>query len=340
MIIYTFPIYTPHIAKDVQMLESFHQVKALSFTNDPIRLPFYFILQFFQLLIYAPKTSHYLCYLSGYHSLLPVMFGRTLGKKVYIQCGGTDAMHMPEINYGNYRKRLLRDSTLYSFKNCTKIIPVAKALIQQDYKYSSLISPHQGLKNLIPYLETPIEVIHKGYDSQFWKDSGSHRPENSFITVAKGISRERKAMIMGMDLLQQLAEAKPEASFTVIGDPMYSSPLPNIKIIGELSPEKLLKEYNKHQFYLQLSMSECFPDDLAEAMLCGCIPIGTSVGAIPEIIGDAGFILEKKDTTLLLKMVERLKRSNLQALRILASFRIRTYYNLEDRKKALVALFK
>ncbi|HSJ69372.1 MAG TPA: glycosyltransferase family 4 protein [Anditalea sp.] len=340
MIIYTFPSYNTHVYKDIRMLESIHKVKALSFTNDPIRLPFYFILQFFQLLIYAPKTSHYLCYQGGYHSLLPVMFGRTFCKKVYVQCSGTDAMHMPELNYGNYRKRWLRDSTIYSFKNCSKILPVTKTLILQEYKYSSFISPHQGLKNLVPYLETPIEVIHKGFDSRLWMDKGSHRPENSFITVAREISRDKKALIKGMDLLQQLAEAKPEASFTIIGDALYYSPLPNIKIIGKISSEKLLEEYNNHQFYLQLSMSDGFPDALAEAMLCGCIPIGSSVGAIPEIIGDAGFILEKKDTALLLKLVNRLKRSNLHALRILASFRIKTHYNIEDRKKALLDLFK
>lgn len=340
MIIYTYPIETAFIKRDVEMLSPHFKVKTLEFTHDPIRLPFYFILQFFQLLFYAPKTSHYLCFFSGYHSLLPVMFGKTLGKKVFIQCGGTDAMNMPEINYGNYRKRWLRESTIYSFKNCTKILPVAQALVQQDYKYSSLISPSQGLRNLIPYLETPIEVIHNGFDSNFWKDQGTHRPENSFITVATGISKANRAMIKGMDLLQQLAEAMPEANFTVIGDPSYHTSIPNIKILGKLPPEKLLEEYNNHKFYLQLSMSEGFPNALAEAMLSGCIPFGSAVGAIPEIIGDAGFILEKKDTSLLIKLVETSKKSNLPALRILAPFRIKTHFNYEDRKNALVELFK
>jgi len=339
MIIYTFPIYTAHISKDIHMLGSLYKVKALSFTDDPIRLPFYFILQFFQLLFYAPKTSHYFCHLAGYHSLLPVMFASTFGKKIFIQCAGSDAVNMPEIKYGNYRKRWLRDSTIYSFKNCSKILAVNKALIEQDYKYSSLISPFQGLKNLIPYLETPIEILPKGFDSQLWVDKGSLRPENSFITVVSGISRSHLAKIKGMDLVEQLAEAMPEGSFTVIGNSDYHTPIPNIKTIGNLSPEELLNEYNSHKFYLQLSMSEGFPDALAEAMLCGCIPIGSAVGGIPEIIGDAGFILEKKDTARLLKLVATCKRANLPALRILAPFRIKTHYDYANRKKALLALF-
>jgi len=340
MIIYTYPIETAFIKRDVEMLSPFFKVKTLEFTNDPLKLPFYFILQFFQLIFYLPKTSHYLCFFGGYHSLLPVMFASTFGKKIYIQCGGTDAMNMPEINYGNYRKRWLRESTVYSFKNCTKILPVAASLVEHEYKYSSIISPFQGLVNLIPYLETPIQVIHNGFDSCFWKDLGTHRPPHSYITVATGISKQNRMLIKGIDLILQLAVAYPSSTFTIVGDQEFKVDLPNIKVMGKLKAEELLEEFNRHQFYLQLSMSEGFPNALAEAMLCGCIPLGSAVGAIPEIIGDTGFILERKDTGMLFKLIEATNEANLPALRILAPFRIKTHYNYEDRKNALVALFK
>ena len=339
MIIYTYPIETAFIKRDVEMLAPHFTIKTLEFTDSPVKLPFYFILQFFQLLFYAPKTSHYLCFFGGYHSVLPVMFGRALGKKVFIQCGGMDAMNMPEINYGNFRKKWLRESTIYSFRNCTRILPVAEALIEQEYKFTSTLPRYQGLKNLVPNLNTPIQVIHNGFNSQFWKDMGTSRPENSFITVATGISKANRALIKGIDLLEQLAEAVPSANFTIVGDDQYQSPLPNIKVMGKLPAEKLLSEFNKHKFYLQLSISEGFPNALAEAMLCGCIPIGSAVGAIPDIIGESGFILERKDTALLLRIVKNLNKNDLQTLRILAPLRIKIHFNYEDRKNALVALF-
>jgi len=340
MIVYTFPVRTAFTDRDIEMLEPDYQVKALKFTNSPIKLPFYFILQFFQLLFYLPKTTHYLCFFGGYHSVLPVFLGKLFNKKVYIQCGGTDAINMPEINYGNFRKRFLKSSTAYSFKNCTKILPVAEALVQQDYRYSTLISPQQGLKNLLPDLRTPIQVIYNGFDSSFWHDQGLFRETNTYITVATGISNSTRAMIKGIDLVEQLAEMLPYATFTVVGDEAYKAPFPNIVVYGKMGKEQLRKLFNQHQSYLQLSMSEGFPNALAEAMLCGCVPIGSAVGAIPEIIGETGFILDKKDTGLLIKLCHELEQCDWQTLRLLAPLRIKTYYSYEDRKSALLGIFE
>src|SRR5690606_8393521 len=98
MIIYTYPVPTAFTERDVEMLRPHYKIKTLLFTNNPLQLPFYFILQFFQLVFLLPKTSYYLCFFGGYHSVLPTLFGKVFQKKTYIQCGGTDAMNMPEIN--------------------------------------------------------------------------------------------------------------------------------------------------------------------------------------------------------------------------------------------------
>jgi len=170
MILYTFPVHTAFIDRDLEMIQPVAEIKPLEFTQSPVKLPLFFILQFFQLLWYSPKTTQYLCFFGGYHSVLPVWFGRVFGKKCTIQAGGTDCINMPEIGYGNFRKKWLRKATIYSFKNCSLILPVAEALVKQDYSYDSRISSKQGLLNLIPDLATPIEVIPNGFDTDFWKD--------------------------------------------------------------------------------------------------------------------------------------------------------------------------
>lgn len=336
MIIYTYPLSTAFTDRDIEMLRPHTEVKPLIFTNDPLKLPFYFILQFFQLLFLLPQTSSYLCFFAGYHSVLPTFFGKLFRLKVLIQCGGTDAMNMPEINYGNFRKKWLRKATVYSFKNCSKILPVAHSLIQQDYRYDPRLLEKQGLLNLIPDLKTPIQVIHNGFDASFWVDKQVEKRRFSFITVAVGISKANRAAVKGIDLIVSMARQFPEYSFTLVGDPEFQSGQANVEVVGKCSPNQLKELFNAHQFYLQLSTSEGFPNALAEAMLCGCIPIGSAVGAIPEIIGDTGFILEQKDPEKLRELFLNLPFQELESLRKMASNRVSTDFSYEKRQQALL----
>ena len=338
MIIYTYPIATAFTDRDIEMLRPYQPIKALPFTNDPIKLPFYFILQFFQLLLFLPRTSKYLCFFAGYHSVLPVVFGKLFGIKVFIQSGGTDAMNMPEINYGNFRKKWLRKATVFSFKNCSMILPVAEALVQCDYTYDPRIDRSQGLKNLIPDLKTPLRVVHNGFNSDFWVDEEKPKQSFSFITVAVGITQANRAAVKGIDLILDMASRFPNYAFTLVGDPYFRSELPNVKVMGKLTPALLKEEFNRHQFYLQLSTSEGFPNALAEAMLCGCIPIGSAVGAIPEIIGDTGFLLQQKDPEQLQELFLQLLKEDLSHLRIAARQRIQQHFSYEKRQRTLLAI--
>ena len=340
MIIYTYPVPTAFTERDIEMLQPHFKIKALAFTNSPVKLPFYFLIQFVQLLVLLPRTSHYLCFFGGYHSVLPTLFGKVLRKKVFIQCGGTDAMNMPEINYGNFRKKWLRKATVYSFKNCSKILPVAEALIRQSYLYDNRINPKQGLLNLIPDLETPIHVIHNGFDAGFWKDTGKQKAPNSFITVAAGISQENRAMVKGIDLILEVATEYPDYEFTLVGDEGFNSALKNVRVIGKTKPETLRDLFSQHRYYLQLSTSEGFPNALAEAMLCGCVPIGSAVGAIPEIIGETGFVLNKKDPSLLKQIFEELKSADLDHLSSSATTRVRGNFSYHKRQRSLLQLFE
>jgi glycosyltransferase involved in cell wall biosynthesis len=336
MILYTFPVRTAFIDRDLEMIRPVAEIKPLEFTQSPVKLPFYFILQFFQLLWFLPRTSQYLCFFGGYHSVLPVWFGKIFGKKCTIQAGGTDCINMPEIGYGNFRKKWLRISTVYSFKNCSLILPVAEALVKQDYSYDSQINPKQGLLNLIPDLKTPIQVIPNGFDTDFWRDLGKTRKPLSFISVATGTSNPSRAIVKGYDLIEKLAEHHPDWTFTLVGDSAYSSPNPNVTVLGKMKPAKLLDLYNSHQFYLQLSTSEGFPNALGEAMASGCVPIGSAVGAIPEIIGDSGMVLVKKDLTLLENQIFELLDQDLASFSQKASQRIFKLFNFALRKKALL----
>lgn len=338
MIIYTFPVRTAFIDRDLEMIRPEMEIKELEFTQKPIQLPFFFVLQFFQLLWFLPNTSQYLCFFGGYHSVLPVWFGKLFGKKCTIQAGGTDCINMPEIGYGNFRKKWLRKATVYSFRNCSLILPVAGALVKQDYQFDPSISRKQGLSNLIPALQTPIQVIPNGFDTEFWKDLNLERTPNTFITVATGTSNPARARVKGYDLIQELAENFPEWKFTLVGDASYQSKNPNVTILGKKTAAELLKLFNTHQFYLQLSTSEGFPNSLGEAMACGCIPIGSSVGAIPEIIGDSRMVLRHKSMQELTLLLKNLQGILDESLRKEVRNRIADQFSFTKRKNQLLEI--
>src|SRR5690606_24180716 len=112
----------------------------------------------------------------------------------------------------------------------------------------------------------PIQVIHNGFDASYWCDQHSARMTYSFATVAMGISRKNRAAVKGIDLILEMARQYPHYQFTLIGDPEFSCQLSNVKIMGKLTSDELRNLLNQHQFYLQLSISEGFPNALAEAM--------------------------------------------------------------------------
>jgi glycosyltransferase involved in cell wall biosynthesis len=334
MIVYSFPVRTAFIERDLEMIRPYAAIKDLEFTQSPIKLPFYLILQFFQLLWYLPRTSQYLCFFGGYHCILPVVFGKAFGKKCTIQAGGTDCINMPEIGYGNFRKKSLAWATRFSFENCSMILPVAEALVSQHYSYDPQINPKQGLLQLIPGLKTPIHVIPNGFDTEFWKDLGMERVKHSFISVATHTSSPARARVKGYDLIEQLASNNPNWILTLVGDANYEALSPNIQVLGKESPSSLVQLYNTHEYYLQLSSSEGFPNALGEAMACGCVPIGSAVGAIPEIIGDTGLLLTRKSLGALQQLIQDWMdgKTKLTSSRV----RIERYFTYDHRRKLLL----
>ena len=214
------------------------------------------------------------------------------------------------------------------------ILPVAEALVKQVFTYDPKINSKQGLLNLIPDLKTPIQVIPNGFDTDFWRDLGKTRKPFSFISVATGTSNPSRAIVKGYDLIEKLAEHHPDWTFTLVGDSAYPSPNPNVTILGKMKPAELLDLYNSHQFYLQLSTSEGFPNALGEAMASGCVPIGSAVGAIPEIIGDSGIVLYRKEISLLEKELQKLVVS----VNLISSGReqIESNFSFSNRKSKLI----
>ncbi len=306
--VYFFPNDATFIHRDIDVLEEICRVKRFSLNQgSKVMLPFQLIKQFFQALYFIPQSKVVVCHFAGYASFIPNFLGRCLGKPRFLIIAGTDAASFPKINYGNYgRSKALDWATKKAIKNATHLLPVHERLAYQTYGFHPYGGEEQGFHHFYPpSKKIPFSPFYYSYDSNYFTINGHiERRKNSFISIGN-LSVSTTFVRKGFDLIIELAEKRPDLSFTLIGwDGKKEINAPqNVRILPFMSQEAILKELNAHEYYFQLSLMEGFPNALVEAMLCGCIPIGSDVSGIPFIIGETGYVVDKHNVDILNNVV-------------------------------------
>lgn len=301
------------VRRDIEFLSKYYPVHTfLNSWRPKVIIPVLMIRQLIEMIINMPSSRVIVVMFGGYWSFIPAFLGKLFRKPVYIILGGTDCVSFPSYHYGSLRKPLLRTFIKWSYQMCGHLLPVDHSLVLSEYTYEMKATyPRQGFRFFFPKISTPYTVIYNGFDSVFWKpDIDSTKRMNSFITVAS-ISDETRFFIKGIDLVCFLASSYPDLHFTIIGitqnmQKLLVPDVRNLHCFEFLSSQELRSQLSEHEFYLQLSISEGFPNALCEAMLCECIPVGSSVGAIPFIINDPERIVPKRDIRILQDRIESL----------------------------------
>lgn len=298
------------VTNDIEILRKRFNVEILeSKLSNNLSFIFSFVSLFFRLLFSIKNYDAVYIWFADYHSFLPVFFSKLFGKKSFIAVGGYDATYIPEINMGLFtksgiKKRFRCFCAVYSLKNCSVIIPVDKSLIENEnrYIYSDLPGKpvlKDGIKNFIKDIKTPFKTIPLGYDEEIFK-SGNDVKERAVVSAGM-IENENEYRRKGFDMLTEAAMKMPDVKFILIGLNEYylrhlkSLNLKNTELYGKVSYDELIKLYSRAKVYSQLSMFEGMPSAVCEAMLCGCIPVGSEVNGIPDIIGDCGIIVKERN---------------------------------------------
>ncbi len=337
-LVYSTPVLISFARNDISLLgEAFDVAVFLFQPKKKWITPFGLLRQFFFLLRTVPGSSMIVCQFAGYHSLLPSLFGKVFRKPVLLVLGGTDCVKFPSIRYGNFTRWPLGLITRWSLQLADHLAPVDESLVESKHSYTS--DPRdpvmQGYRGLFPEIQTPYTVIAYGYDPQRFRCEVEKEP-GSFITAAQmnAPNFHRK----GIDLIFEMADRFPHCKFTILGNTpamKYDRVPPNVEFHGFIPYEELADSYAKHRFYLQLSIWEGFPSAPCEAMLCECVPITSSVAALPQIVGDAGFILERKNADLLEKTIATALSSDLVVLGRRARQHIMESFPPSERRKLL-----
>lgn len=308
-LLYFFPNESPFVNADFDILSRQYSVCSFNFKpRTKWHTPFSFISQFIFILIRLFQTKVFFSQFSGYHTFLPSLFSKLLNVPHYIVLNGTECNNFPEIDYGFLSRPVLFWFSKKSLQWATRLFPVSESLVSAEYTYMPTRYVHQGFSNFYVPLKTPYTVIHNGIATdKFHLDSSIAPVENSFITIASGLELQKRWMVKGLDLIIELAKKTPDYTYTFVGaqKPIGISLPTNITVIDFVPHHELSAIYNRHQFYLQLSISEGFGISVCEAMLCGCVPIVSDVGMLPFISGAKGYVLRHKNLVQLESLVQK-----------------------------------
>ena len=338
---YTKP--TTFVRRDIEMLQKHFHVASFSFYHPRKWLtPLLFIKQLFFILKHQRKAKLAFCMFAGYHSLLPAMFNKLVKKPFVIILGGTESVSIPSIGYGILHRIPIGKFAQWSYALTSTFVPVHSSLIYYENHFYEEVGKFQGLKHYFPSLKSDFIVIPNGYDPNVFKRAKVERYSNSFITAAFDLHKPHLYLLKGADLIISVANDFPECRFTIVGlDPRKNlKQIPaNVFLVPPLNQEQLITELSKHEFYFQLSLSEGFPNTLCEAMLCNCIPVVSGVSSMPEIIGDTGFVLKRRDASLLTALLrDKVLPSNKGKRSLQVRERIIKHYHLKYRSESFIKL--
>jgi glycosyltransferase involved in cell wall biosynthesis len=297
-----------------------------------------FNLRMLSLGIFILRHSHgsaaMVTWFGDYHAAVMTFFGRLFNIKVIIFAGGQEAICYPELRKGVYYKKWRGRLVKFALKNASLIIPNHISLLNHENFYYTAEGKKDGIMHYIPGIKTPMIIIPNGIDTfKFYRDNSIPKEPLQVLTVGT-MGCTGDFINKGFDLFTNMARRNPDLCFTLIGikkqfmpwieENYQVSSVVNLHLIFSFCPDNvLLQEYNRAWVFVQASITEGMPNTLNEAMLCGCVPVGSNVNGIPDIIGNTGIVVMKRDVSELETAVRKalaLNSGNEARSRILSNY--------------------
>jgi glycosyltransferase involved in cell wall biosynthesis len=223
-------------------------------------------------------------------ALATVFLAKLLGKKSIIVAGGYDVANEPAIDYGMLSRKFMRYVPIMAFRNCDTILAVSQFVKNE-------------LKGIVDNV-AKVKVVYNGIDVSRFCGLGMERVLNTTI----GNVTPRSYRVKGMEGFLNIVGECPEERFALVGRTDMGVNIErkeNLDLPGYTSGDDLVHLLNRSKHYLQLSYRESFGIAVAEAMACGCVPIVTDRGGLPEVVGDAGHIVPYGDWDKVIEIISK-----------------------------------
>jgi glycosyltransferase involved in cell wall biosynthesis len=233
---------------------------------------------------------------ASWHTFLPLLFAKLLGKPAVLVIGGYDIANLPEIGYGHQRGGLKKWVSRRTMRFATCLVT------------NSYYSQDEAVRNAAIGRER-VHVVYHGVPDPF----GS-LPQGPRARMALTVGDVDRANLRrkGHEPFVRTAALMPDVNFVLVGawkdtaiEYLRSIATPNVTFTGQLDDEALCDYYSKAGVYVQASLHEGFGLSVAEAMLARCVPVITSAGALPEVTGEQGVCVSAPEPAAIAQAIEK-----------------------------------
>jgi glycosyltransferase involved in cell wall biosynthesis len=223
---------------------------------------------------------------ASWHTFFPITLAWLLRKPSVLIIGGFDVANMPDIGYGHQQGGLRRWASRWLFRRAGRLVT------NSNYSLSEI-------ERNTPIPPGRVTVIHHGVPDPFGALPGREK-ERLALTVG---AVDRGTLVQKGQLpFARASRELPDVRFMLAGkwldeavDELRAAGGTNLQLTGWLSDEQLLDAYREASVYVQASRHEGFGLAVAEAMLAGCVPVVMNVTAMPEVVGDAGVLIDSQE---------------------------------------------
>lgn len=250
---------------------------------------------------------------------IAVFMAKVLGKPSVIVAGGYDVANDPNLHYGLLNKRFLRYVPIFAFNHCDRVLAVSEFTKKEALQI--IRDPNK------------IEVVPNGIDLSLFRVINKEG-RNAIITV--GNVNERTWVVKGFNNFIEVVKKAPDQHFILVGkvDRGIIKEVPeNLELVGYRTGEDLVAILNRSKFYLQLSYRESFGVAVIESMACGCVPVVTNRGGLPEAVGDVGLTVEFGRWD---RVIEAVRETYDGLMGVKARERVVQLYGIKTREKKVL----
>ena len=172
-----------------------------------------------------------------------------------------------------------------------------------------LVDSECSRRDVIRLLKASAERVHVVYlavDGRFTPDRGGPSPLDRPYIFYIGGWDVRKNVPALIRAFEALSASRPELVLAIAGRPGGTGPMfpdlqalaaplgDRVRFLGRVSDEQKVDLYRHAEVFVFPSLYEGFGLDPLEALACGCPVVCSDASSLPEIVGEAGILVDAR----------------------------------------------